>query len=192
MSEPSPSNERILQVAIELWAQKGYEATSTREIVEAAGVTKPMLYYYFGNKEGLCRAAMRRCATEFYAVMYEMTSQHREPYDMLVEFVWTHFVFLKEHRNVMLFYMSLYFGPARRKFADEFNALICEARTYVDEFLGGILATGILRPDCRDEFATSLRGMIDAWDRSSVIEGVELTHDLAKRVVDNLLHGFAA
>ena len=43
--------EGILQAAVRLFARKGYEATSTREIVEAAGVTKPMIYYYFKNKE---------------------------------------------------------------------------------------------------------------------------------------------
>ena len=59
--------EKILQVAMGFFAQKGYEATSTREIVEAAGVTKPMLYYYFGSKEGLCKAAIKHCVQPFFA-----------------------------------------------------------------------------------------------------------------------------
>jgi AcrR family transcriptional regulator len=33
--------------------KKGYTATSVRKIVEEAGVSKPSLYYYFGNKEEL-------------------------------------------------------------------------------------------------------------------------------------------
>ncbi len=44
---------RLLSAALELFTRKGYAATSVREIVEAAGVTKPVLYYYFGNKEGI-------------------------------------------------------------------------------------------------------------------------------------------
>jgi len=47
------SKERIINVALQLFCKKGYEATSVREIVEAAGVTKPVLYYYFKNKEDL-------------------------------------------------------------------------------------------------------------------------------------------
>jgi AcrR family transcriptional regulator len=45
--------ERILIEATRLFAQRGYGSTSVREVVEAAGVTKPTLYYYFQSKEAL-------------------------------------------------------------------------------------------------------------------------------------------
>lgn len=45
----------IVERAAELFANKGFSGTSIREIAEAAGVTKPTLYYYFGSKEGLIR-----------------------------------------------------------------------------------------------------------------------------------------
>ena len=44
---------RIMKAATHLFANKGYASTSVREIVEAAGVTKPTLYYWFDSKEGL-------------------------------------------------------------------------------------------------------------------------------------------
>jgi AcrR family transcriptional regulator len=44
---------RILEVATHLFAQRGYGSTSVREVVEASGVTKPTLYYYFESKEAL-------------------------------------------------------------------------------------------------------------------------------------------
>ncbi len=47
------ARERLLRAAVELFARKGYSATSVNEIVAAAGVTKPILYYYFNNKEGI-------------------------------------------------------------------------------------------------------------------------------------------
>lgn len=49
----------ILRAAAGLFAQRGYDAVSVREIVEAAGITKPALYYHFGNKEGVALAVMR-------------------------------------------------------------------------------------------------------------------------------------
>lgn len=49
---------RILREAVRLFGQQGYAATSVREVVEAAGVTKPTLYYYFRNKEDLYREAV--------------------------------------------------------------------------------------------------------------------------------------
>ncbi|HEY8489626.1 MAG TPA: TetR/AcrR family transcriptional regulator [Dehalococcoidia bacterium] len=45
--------DRIIHSSLKLFARKGYAATSLREIAEEARTTKPMIYYYFGNKEGL-------------------------------------------------------------------------------------------------------------------------------------------
>ena len=42
--------------ALELFSAKGYEGVSVNELAEAAGITKPTLYYYFGSKEGLFEA----------------------------------------------------------------------------------------------------------------------------------------
>ena len=52
-TDDSDVKQRILDVATGLFAEKGYGSTSVREVVEAAGVTKPTLYYYFKNKEAL-------------------------------------------------------------------------------------------------------------------------------------------
>jgi len=43
----------IEQQALEIFSRKGYHAASIRDIVEAAGVTAPTLYYHYGSKEGL-------------------------------------------------------------------------------------------------------------------------------------------
>ena len=53
--EMSPVARHIARAAARLFAERGYDATSVREIVEAAGVAKPTLYYYFRSKEGLRR-----------------------------------------------------------------------------------------------------------------------------------------
>ena len=44
---------KILDCAMELFYERGYDAVGVQEIVEKAGVTKPTLYYYFGSKRGL-------------------------------------------------------------------------------------------------------------------------------------------
>ena len=43
------NRERILQCALELFYAKGYDAVGVQEIAQKAGITKPTLYYYFGN-----------------------------------------------------------------------------------------------------------------------------------------------
>ncbi|GAA4086875.1 TetR/AcrR family transcriptional regulator [Nonomuraea soli] len=44
---------RIQQIALELFIEKGYEATSLREISEQLGVTKAALYYHFKTKDDI-------------------------------------------------------------------------------------------------------------------------------------------
>jgi len=47
------TEERLLDEALTLFAAKGFAATSVREIIEAAGVTRPVLYYYCDSKQDL-------------------------------------------------------------------------------------------------------------------------------------------
>jgi len=60
------TRQRLLDAALELFSRKGYAATSVRELVEAAGVTKPVLYYYFRNKEDIYLALIQSGLEEFH------------------------------------------------------------------------------------------------------------------------------
>ena len=59
LAEPPPreahgradTRQRIQAVALELFAEQGYDKTSLREIAERLGVTKAALYYHFRSKE---------------------------------------------------------------------------------------------------------------------------------------------
>lgn len=57
--------ESIAEQAAELFSAKGFAGTSIREIAEAAGITKPTLYYYFGSKEGLVRHILQSATRSF-------------------------------------------------------------------------------------------------------------------------------
>lgn len=48
----------ILNNALELFADKGYDATSMREIAETVGISKPALYYHFDSKEDIVRGVL--------------------------------------------------------------------------------------------------------------------------------------
>ena len=52
------TRQRILDAAQALFIERGYEATSLREIAERVGVTKAALYYHFTSKEELLRALL--------------------------------------------------------------------------------------------------------------------------------------
>jgi TetR/AcrR family transcriptional regulator len=46
----------LIEVALNLFDDKGYQGVGIQEICEKAGVTKPTLYHYFGSKLGLLTA----------------------------------------------------------------------------------------------------------------------------------------
>lgn len=59
MNENKDNKQEIIQCALRLFSKKGFDGTSTMEIVTAAKVTKPTMYHYFGSKEGLLEDILR-------------------------------------------------------------------------------------------------------------------------------------
>lgn len=53
------TRRRIIDVALRLFAERGFEGASTREIAKQAGVNAPALQYYFDNKEGVYQACAK-------------------------------------------------------------------------------------------------------------------------------------
>ena len=66
---PPSSSQRILTTALDLFAVRGYDATSVREICEAAAITKPTLYHFFGSKDGVLRALVATGFDQFRGIV---------------------------------------------------------------------------------------------------------------------------
>ena len=69
MPEGKPENvraattrQRLIECAIEVFGTHGFEGTTTRMLVQRAGTQLTAISYYFGNKEGLYRAAAEHIA----------------------------------------------------------------------------------------------------------------------------------
>jgi AcrR family transcriptional regulator len=58
--EADSTRERILNVALELFTEKGYDGASLREIAERLGVTKAAIYYHFASKDDILMALHMR------------------------------------------------------------------------------------------------------------------------------------
>jgi AcrR family transcriptional regulator len=58
------TRQRIIEAAIELFGEHGFEGASTRDIAARAGVNAPALQYYFENKEGVYRACVEALADD--------------------------------------------------------------------------------------------------------------------------------
>jgi AcrR family transcriptional regulator len=101
----------LLTAGITLFAEKGYASTAVREIAAHAGVTKPVLYYYFQNKEGLFRAILDAAAKKQEDLLKEvlgMTGTVLERVSFLYRRIYEE---LAENRDLFRMIHNLIFGP---------------------------------------------------------------------------------
>jgi AcrR family transcriptional regulator len=71
------TRSRVQKVALELFAEQGYEKTSLREIAERLGVTKAALYYHFKSKEDIVHSFTDDYFAEFDALLDWARNQPR-------------------------------------------------------------------------------------------------------------------
>jgi AcrR family transcriptional regulator len=90
--------EQMLTVANRVFAERGFHATSMDEIAAGVGVTKPMLYAYFGSKEGLYLACVEQAGEQMLSRIIEAITG-LEPPDRLEAGVKAFFSFVAERRS---------------------------------------------------------------------------------------------
>src|SRR3978361_2133529 len=90
--------EQTLGVAHGLFAERGYAEVTMEEIAAAVGVTKPLLYNYFGNKERLYIACMERAGDSLPRTAREAAAAPAPPGDALGSGVRAFFAFLDSDR----------------------------------------------------------------------------------------------
>jgi AcrR family transcriptional regulator len=77
MREHGDTRSRIQEVALELFTEQGYEATSLREIAERLGVTKAALYYHFKTKDDIVASFMEDRAAGLQEIVTWASGQPR-------------------------------------------------------------------------------------------------------------------
>jgi AcrR family transcriptional regulator len=73
-STKAGTREQILQAALELFTQQGYDSTSLRQIAENQGLTKAALYYHFPAKEQM----LLELTKPFLDGLRDLVIEHRE------------------------------------------------------------------------------------------------------------------
>jgi AcrR family transcriptional regulator len=104
-----PRAERVrqtLDVAEEVFAEHGYAAVSMEEIAARVGVSKPMLYDYFGSKEGLLLATIGRARGELREVTERAVAEGGSAEDKLRRGYLAYFRFHEAHRRAWLVVMQ--------------------------------------------------------------------------------------
>ncbi len=82
---------RILEAAVTQFSEKGLDGARTKQIAEAAGVNKALLYYYFHDKEALYAAALEYVAEGVRATSMAVLDSHASPGERFLKSALDHF-----------------------------------------------------------------------------------------------------
>lgn len=103
--------DRLLSAATRLFAERGYAATSVSEIVAAAGVTKPILYYYFKSKEGIYLEIINDAHGPWDALLLESTRWEGPARERIMQLATRLFDLFMEKVWVARMICGIFYGP---------------------------------------------------------------------------------
>ncbi len=182
----------ILRAALKKFAHAGYAGTSVQDIVDAASVTKPTLYYHFQNKAGLYQALIDFAHDERLRLMQEAAGRAETLRERLIEVLAALFEFLEKNRELMrLTFMTVFAAPG--EIPPEIRYLEKCSRNY--EFVHSLVKQGqreriLTRKYESQELALAIFGMLNVYAMAEVIQpNRKLTRRTASRIVGLYLEG---
>lgn len=101
----------ILSTALHLFASRGYDAVGVQEIAAKSRVTKPTLYYYFGNKKGLLEAILTEYGGRLYSIIQNSTVYQGNLAASLQCLAAGYFQFAQKHATFYRMQLAMYFAP---------------------------------------------------------------------------------
>jgi AcrR family transcriptional regulator len=189
----SGAKARLLTAAIALFDVKGYAATTVREIVNSAGVTQPVLYYYFGNKEGIFLELMGDAFERFERVMGETREISGSAVDRIRHLCDRTLALIFDNIAIVRVMNSIYYGPPQGAPRFDFDRFHRVFQDQVIKLVEDGMAAGELR---RGNVADVMWAIIGVFN---IVMEIELAHpdqSLGRaglqRLLDLVLHGLAA
>ncbi len=170
MHHEDSARGRLMTAAIALFARKGYSATSVREIVAAAGVTKPVLYYHLGSKEGIFLAMMGEALAELEATATAAMNAGGSAAERIVRFLDGTFALVLEHLDAMRVLDAIYYGPPQGAPFFDFEAIHERFIGMLTTLVRDGMAAGEFRPGDPEDVAWALVGPFE------VARGMSLCH----------------
>lgn len=186
------ARERLLTAALALFNEKGYAAASVRELVQAAGVTKPVLYYYFGNKEGIYLELMENSYRTFETLAERIVSLDGSAQEKIVQFCRELFdISLELLPQVRLIY-AIYYGPQQG--APQFDLEAYSVRLM--ELIQRLVSEGVAAGELGENSVEDMARAIIAILTSSINEQLsrrptKLDRESLARMLHLLLGGMA-
>jgi AcrR family transcriptional regulator len=185
------SSDRILQSALGLFSSRGYDATSVREICEAAGITKPTLYHFYGSKEGVYRALVDGVLEDFRSHVTQQLEQGGPVVARLKRVAHAYFDAARGRRELMRFIFSVVHNPPASAPVTDFTLFYDEVVRLIATVVEEGVADGTLSPGPTEIRMLLLMGALGEALCGWLIAGrPELTPELADAIVDTLVRGW--
>lgn len=159
----SSTRNSLMDAAAGLVIQQGYKSTSVREIVAAAGTTKPSLYYHFGSKAGLVQALVTPAIT---CIQHELdqwkdSSESATAQLLIVGVRLSRLVI--EHRQAIRFLEALHRELSCRAWLTEINTLQCRVGDHLASIIQRGISDGEFRSSADEELTLIVRGLMQCW-----------------------------
>ncbi len=184
--------QRIRDCAAELFARRGFEATSVSDIAGAGGFSKALIYHYFDSKEEILQDLLEAHMDLLLGVAEAALQEPAEPPVRLRAFVRAHMrIYATARAKHSLLLNELDSLPPRGR-----AAIVAKERRLIalaDELFGALAPTLAGMPRLRMPVAMSFYGMINwtcTWYRPDGAVGPDEFADLACDLFLNGLRGF--
>ncbi|MEU6430009.1 TetR/AcrR family transcriptional regulator [Microbispora sp. NPDC046973] len=145
----SERRDHLVKLAAELFARKGFQATTVREIALEAGILSGSLYHHFDSKETIVDEVLRTFLEDLITRYRAALGTHPDPRSVLAEMVRIGFGTLEDHRAAITV-MQNDWNYLRSLPGDRFDYLVRAEdeveRMWVEQITGG-QAAGQFRPD---------------------------------------------
>ena len=191
----SETRQQILRAALRSFAHRGYAATSVQQIVDAAQVSKPALYYYFNDKAELFQALVDQAHDERYRLMQEAAERGRSVAEKLEEIIGSIFEFSLRNQELM----RLAFATAFAAAGEAPGQMKCREKGRRNfEFVRSLIANGQATGELDDNFNTDeltmgIYGQLNSYVMIRLLmPDCPLDRQTAKQIVRLFLEGAAA
>jgi AcrR family transcriptional regulator len=178
--------ETLLQAAIKLFAEKGYNGTSTTEIVEKAGVAHGTLFYHFKNKEGMLLTILENILSEYLDDMEDIAQAHLDGLEA-VEALIRSSVHFRQTRSLELLVLMRDFPADLIQPESPQMAFIVRFFYRLHELFKGCLEKGqrdgSIRMLSAEKYAHLLLGMLTGMDRHIMLAPLPAP-ELTEEIVD--------
>ncbi len=181
--------DRIFASALRHFSRKGFAATSLREISDDALTTKPMIYYYFGSKEGLYGSIVRQIL-EAMAEFIRHGLQPAAPFPQRVyAYCDSYMDYFMAQEEIIALVLREVFGLGGLPMAALSQTLGQQVRQPLDEILAQGMDSGAFRRDEVECCATAITGIMNMFILAHVFGGAPIHPQAPLQQVRHFVHG---